>query len=42
MHIYWKKIYMWAKVTQVSDVTHGPLVLVLKKMSLIDCYFKGA
>jgi hypothetical protein len=26
MHIYWKNLYIWAKVTQVSDVARGPLV----------------
>jgi hypothetical protein len=24
--IHWKNISMWAKVSQVSDVAHGPLV----------------
>jgi hypothetical protein len=24
--MHWKNISMWAKVSQVSDVAHGPLV----------------
>jgi hypothetical protein len=25
MHIYWKNLYLFAKVTQVSDVANGSL-----------------
>jgi hypothetical protein len=26
--MHWKNISMWAKVSQVSDVAHGPLVIL--------------
>jgi hypothetical protein len=28
MHIHLENLYTWAKVTQVSDVAHGPLIFV--------------
>jgi hypothetical protein len=27
IHIYWQCLYIWVKVTQVSDVVHGHLVM---------------
>jgi hypothetical protein len=40
MHIlYWKYISIWAKVSQVSDVAHGPLVLSFCHATVTYCVF---
>jgi hypothetical protein len=32
MNIYWNIFCMWTKVTHMSDVAHGPFVLISKSL----------